>query len=324
MNPAQKDYYAALGVPETASKQEIRKAHRTLVRTHHPDVNGGDKAAEQRFKDVQEAYDVLGDEAKRAEYDELRRNPFGRGEVGGFEGFGAPGRAGGTRYYQAPDGTHVRVETAGAGPDGGFVFNDGGFGGVGGIFSQFFGGGGEPGSASGRRARPRDTEAVLRLSFEEALHGGPREIRLPTGEAVRLNVPKGARSGLRLRLPKRGAGDAERGDLYIDVEVGPHPRFRRDGDDLYTAERISAVEAMLGTSRMVTNAYGQTVRLKIPPGTQPGRTLRLREQGVHTNSHTGDLLVEISVHVPSDLGDDALAELQAWAEKHGLAGESGA
>lgn len=330
MNPATKDFYAVLGVPETASAKEIKKAYRRLAREHHPDKNAGDPEAERRFKEVQEAYDVLGDEARRKEYDGLRKNPYGGGAEGfgasGFGGFSGGGRNGGTRYYQTPDGTYVRVETSGAGPDGGFVFNDGGFGGVGDVFSQFFGGGAENGSpfergASRRSSRrgTRDAEAVLRLPFEDALRGGPREVTLPGGETVRLNVPKGVRPGTRLRLPDRGPDrGGARGDLYVTVEVEPDPRFRREGNDLYTTERVSAVEAMLGTSRTVRTPYGTSVRLKIPPGTQPGRSLRLRGQGVQTEKGTGDLYVGVAVTVPEHLGAEARRELKAWAETHGL------
>ena len=225
------------------------------------------------------------------------------------------GRDGGTRFYRRPDGTFVRVETSGAGPHGEFVFNDADFGGVGDIFSQFFGGGKRQ---SEGRPVSRDIESVLRLSFDEALHGGKREVTLPEGETVRINIPRGVRSGTRIRLKGHGAPSekGQRGDLFIVFDVSPHPRFRRGGDDLYVTERINAVEAMLGGTQTITNAYGQEVRIKVAPGTQSGRKLRLRGQGVETEKHTGDLYVELEVFVPDNLSDEAKKELEAWAEKH--------
>ncbi len=312
---AKKNYYEVLGVSEEASADEIKKAYRKLARKYHPDRNPGDAEAEERFKEVQEAYEVLSDEERRREYDRLRKDPFA-GQ--GFGGFAGAGREGGARYYRAPDGTYVRVETTGAGPEADFIFSDSDFGGVGDIFSQFFGRSERGGR---RRARGgRDIESVLRLSFEDALRGGPHEITLPNGETVRLNIPQGVRSGFKIRLKGKGepGPDGRNGDLYVVFEVQPHPRFRREGDDLLVTERISAIEAMLGTERRITNAYGKTIKVKIPPGTQPGHTLRLRGQGVQTPKGTGDLLVTVEVTVPEHLSEEAREELKAWATKHGL------
>ncbi len=309
---AKKNYYEVLGVPEDASADEIKKAYRKLARQYHPDRNQGKPDAEERFKEIQEAYEVLSDEARRREYDQLRKDPFA-GQ--GFGGFAGPGREGGARFYRTPDGTYVRVETTGAGPNADFIFNDSEFGG-GDLFSQFF-----SERRGRRRARGgRDIESVLRLSFEDALRGGQREITLPNGETVRLKIPEGVRSGFKIRLKGKGepGPDGHNGDLYVVFEVEPHPRFRREGDDLIVTERISAIEAMLGTERRITNAYGKTIKVRIPPGTQPGHTLRLRGQGVKTPKGAGDLLVTIEVTVPDLLSEEAREELKAWATKHGL------
>ncbi len=310
---AKKNYYEVLGVPEDAPADEIKKAYRKLARQYHPDRNPGDPEAEERFKEIQEAYEVLGNEERRREYDRLRKDPFA-GQ--GFGGFAGAGREGGARFYRTPDGTYVRVETAGAGPNADFIFNDSDFGGAGDLFSQFFS------ERRGRRSpqRGRDVESVLRLSFEDALRGGQREITLPNGETVRLKVPEGVRSGFKIRLKGKGepGPDGRHGDLYVIFEVAPHPRFRREGDNLIVTERISAVEAMLGTERRITNAYGKTIKVKIPPGTQPGHTLRLRGQGVKTPKGRGDLLVTVEVTVPEHLSEEAREELKAWATKHGL------
>ncbi|RMH61413.1 MAG: J domain-containing protein [Bacteroidetes bacterium] len=324
--PAIKDYYKVLGLSEDASEAEIKKAYRKLARQYHPDRNPDNPEAEERFKEVQEAYDVLGDAQRRAEYDRQRKDPFAGSP---FSGFSGAGREGGARFYRAPDGTYVRVETAGSGPDAGFIFGDeDGFGGIGDLFSSLFGEReprrSDPFASRGRRRSGRtpgrDVEATLRLSFDEALQGGKRTVTLPTGETVRIDVPRGVRPGLKVRLRGRGqpGTDGRRGDLYITFEVEPHPRFRREGDDLHVTEHINAVEAMLGTSRRIENAYGKKVRLNIPAGTQPGDVLRLRGQGVETDKGKGDLLVRIVVDVPRDLSEEARTALRDWARTHGV------
>ena len=318
--PPPPDHYATLGVAEDASAKEIKKAFRKLAQEYHPDRNAGDPAAEERFKEVQSAYDVVGDETKRRAYDQARRDPFGgRYEGTPFDGFGGPDGAGG-RFYRAPDGTYVRVDATGAGPgfdDDAFTF--GGGGGLGGIFDQFFGGGGS-GEAAYRGGR--DVESTVRLSFEDALEGGKREFATPSGETVRITVPKGVRDGLKIKMAGRGeppaSGRGEPGDLFITFQVTPSARFRRDGDDLVATETITAVEALLGTTREVETAYGKTVRLRIKPGTQPGARLRVKGQGVQTAKGTGDLYVEVAVTVPT-LSEAARAGLTEWAEREGLA-----
>lgn len=317
--PPVTDYYAVLGVDEDASAKDIKTAYRKLAQQYHPDRNAGDEAAEERFKEVQEAYDTLGDETKRKAYDRARRDPYGgRFQGAPFEGFA--GNAGGGRYYRAPDGTYVRVDATGAGPGATEDFVFGGGGGLGSIFDQFFGGGGGAGEAQARGGR--DVEATVRLTFEEALAGGSREFTTPSGEPVRIKVPEGVRDGFKIRLPGRGepspSGRGEPGDLFVTFRVTPDARFRRDGDDLVTTETVTAVEAMLGTTREVRTAYGQTVRLKVKPGTQPGTRLRVRGQGVRTGEGAGDLYVEVEVSVPT-LSESAQAGLRQWAEGEGLA-----
>lgn len=319
--PATTDFYSILGVDEDASAKEIKTAYRQLARDLHPDRNPDNPEAEEKFKAVQEAYETLGDETKRKTYDRARRNPFGGTFDGSAFGGGSPFGSGGGRVYRAPDGTYVRVDGAGAGPGMGgedeYVF--GGGSGLGGIFDQMFGGGGGP---EPRYRGGRDVDATLRLSFEEALEGGPSEFRTSGGETVRITIPKGVRNGFKIRLRGKGdpapGGRGEPGDLYITFHVTPDARFRRDGDDLYTTESVTAIEAMLGTTRSVKTAYGKTVRLTIPPGTQPGATLRVKGQGVKTASSTGHLYVELDVTTPK-LSDDQRESLREWAEANGLA-----
>ncbi|MEP0548061.1 MAG: J domain-containing protein [Rhodothermales bacterium] len=320
------DYYKTLGVGEDASQAEIKKAYRKLARDHHPDRNPDNPDAEERFKKIQEAYDTLGDEAKRKQFDQMRRDPFAGRD---FRGFGGGDPSGG-RFYRTPDGTYVRVESTGFGPDEGYQFADegpSGLGGLGDLFGQFFGGGGgrgPAGAASGQRRPPReaprggDIETRLSISFDEALNGGKTEVSLPDGEKVRITIPKGVEDGRKVRLRGRGqpGPTGQRGDLYLTFEVKPSPRFRREGNDLTTTETINVAEAMLGTTRAITTAYGSTVKVTIPPGTQPGERLRLRGQGVKSDDGAGALYVEIAVTVPSSLSDEA--RLRAWAEAEGL------
>lgn len=330
--PTTQDYYDVLGVDRDASQKEIKKAYRKLAQQYHPDRNPDDSDAEERFKEVQEAYDVLGDEEKRKQYDRGGRNPFGgRGSAGGSNPFG-----GGRNPFG--EGTRVRFEQRGRGDDPfsemfGGAGGPGGGGGLGDILGQFFGGGGAAGAGRRQRQRgrggrqrrqqrqgARDTETTLRLSFEQALEGGPTQVRLPGGETARIKIPKGARPGMKIRLRGRGKKDAagRQGDLYVTFRVADHPRFERRGDDLHLTAEVGVFEALLGTERQIENAYGKKIRLRIPPGTQPGASFRLEGQGVETEKTTGDLYVEIDVRIPEDLTDEQRETLEAAAEEAGL------
>lgn len=312
--PQTKDYYDILGVDEDASSSEIKKAYRSLARKHHPDRNPDDANAEERFKEIQEAYSVLSDDEKRRQYDQRRK--FGGGFGNGF-------RSGG-------GGPEVRFEQGN--------FEDmfggrGGGGGMGDIFESFFGGGGGGGRRQRARtqdpfqqqrrqqgARGKDVETSLRISFREALEGGKRQVKLPGGETIRLKVPQGVRDGYKVRLRGRGQQGprGQAGDLYVTFRVGDHPRFRRKGDDVYLTESISAFEAMLGTSREIPTPYGQKIKLSMPAGSQPGEKLRLKGQGVKTGDGQGDLYVELDVQIPENLTDAQRDALQSAAEEAGL------
>jgi len=323
--PETKDLYDVLGVDEDASKEEIKKAYRTLARKHHPDRNPDDPNAEEKFKKIQKAYSILSDEEKRQQYDAQRR--FGGG------GFGGPNGGRGS-WSQGSGGPEIRFE------QGNFddVFGRGG--GLGDIFESFFGGRGGSGATRGqdpfrqqrggqRRGRGRqrsrqpsgqDIETTLRLSFEEALEGGRKQVELPTGESIRLKIPDGVRDGTKIRLRGRGqAGPTgERGDLYVTFDVGDHPRFRRKGDDIHLTETVDVFEALFGTERRIPTPYGQRIKVTIPAGTQPGEKLRLRGQGVKTDDRQGDLYVEVDVEVPTDLTDEQRTILREAADEAGL------
>lgn len=303
--PDLKDYYEILGVGENASSDEIKKAYRKLAQEYHPDKNPDQPEAEEKFKAVQEAYSVLSDPDQRKQYDARRKNPFG-----GFgNGFGSQG---GT-YERWGDGTHVRFEAP---------FDDGG-GGFGDLFSRFFGGGeaADPFTERRtRRSRGADLETTLNISFDQALKGGKTEVKLPDGATVRLDIPKGVDSGLKIRLKGRGAKGpgGERGDLYVTFQVAPHPKFKREGKDLLMPVEVNPFEAMFGTTRRVRTPYGKQIKVPIPGGTQPGERLRLRGQGVEAKDGTGDLYVEVVVRIPKKLSAEKETALKEAAKKAGL------
>ncbi|MEM8598380.1 MAG: J domain-containing protein [Bacteroidota bacterium] len=329
------NYYETLGVAERASAADLKKAYRRLAREHHPDRNPDNPEAEERFKEVQQAYEVLGDEEKRKKYDRFRANPHAFGGMdpnsgaNPFGGAGSPFGGQDVRFSRGPDGS-IRFESAGSAAPNmedllASLFGGGSpFGRQAGFTGAPFGGGSFGNArASGPRG-PQATETRMRLSFDEALTGGKREVTLPGGETVRLTIPQGVADGTKIRLRGRGTPDAsgQRGDLFITFDVAASPRFRREGDDLHLTETITAVEAMLGTERRIETAQGRAIKLKVPAGTQPGHRLRLRGQGVQTATATGDLYVSFVVTTPA-LSDKARADLQNWAEKHGLDGSVG-
>ncbi|NNE68749.1 MAG: J domain-containing protein [Rhodothermales bacterium] len=308
--PAIKDYYKILGIGESASADEIKKAYRALARKHHPDRNQSDTAAEERFKEIQEAYETLSDAKKRVQYDRARKNPFGA------SGFGEAFSTGqGGRYYRAPDGTYVRMDRgarSGSGQFGGFSGQEPPLGGIGDLFGRFFGGDGDPMTAS-RRVEP-ETEVVL--TFEEALEGGKVELSLPDGAKIRVPFPKGVEDGYKVRLKRKSNGQTK--ELYVRFRVSPGTDYRREGHDLHTRVEVTAFEAMLGASRSLVTPHGRKLKLTIPKGTQPGERLRLRNQGVETEKDMGDLLVEIVVTIPKGLTRFEEEELRKAAEKANL------
>lgn len=328
--PQTKDLYDVLGVDEDASQEEIKKTYRKLARKYHPDRNPDDPNAEEKFKEIQKAYSILSDEEKREQYDTQRRFGGGAGGFGG--GRGSWGQSGGGPEVHFEQGSFEDV-----------FGGRGGAGGLGDIFESFFGGAAGGTGTRGRdpfgrqqqrqqqqRQRQRrqrrgrqggqDIETTLRLSFREALEGGRRKIELPTGESIRLNIPKGVRNGYKIRLKGRGqAGPTgQRGDLYVTFEVGDHPRFDRKGDDIHLTETIGLFDAVFGTERRIPTPYGQHLKLSIPPGTQPGEKLRLKGQGVKTEDGQGDLYVEIDVDIPENLTAKQREILREAAEEANL------
>jgi curved DNA-binding protein len=305
------DYYATLGVPRTASEKDIKNSFRRLARKHHPDVNPGDASAEARFKEINEANEVLSDPEKRRKYDTYgpeweQYEAWERAGRPGAPPGSSPSGPGGGGFRQAgrPD---VEYRTMSA-EDLEDLFGDSE------PFSDFYhdmfgrrGGGGAGGRAQPRPRRGSDLEAQTTITLEEAYTGTTRtlEIAQPDGSARRLQIriPPGVREGARVRAaaqgsPGRSGGSA--GDLYIRVHVLPHPRFRREGDDLHVRVPVPLDAALLGGEVDVPTLDGRTVRLSVPEGTQNGARLRLRGKGMprmNGGGH-GDLIAEVDVRLP--------------------------
>ena len=316
-----RDYYETLGVPRDASEQDIRKAYRKLARENHPDVNK-DPEAEERFKEISEAYEVLRDPEKREKYDRFGQNWKAGQDVSGaqgfegFEGFdfGGADRAGGVQF------------DFGGGGDTGFGdfsdFFDGMFGARGGRagrrggFGAGFGGGG--GGANGFATRGADQEATIELTLEEAARGGKRKITLGDGRDYEVTIPRGVKDGQRIRLAGEGGGGAgggQRGDLFLRVRLKPHPRFRVDGRDLFTDLPVTAPEAALGADVEIETLTGETPRVKVPPGSSCGRKLRLRGQGMPgSRGDAGDLYANIKIEVPKQLSPEEREAFERLAQ----------
>ncbi len=305
-----KDYYQTLGVAKSASQDEIRKAFRKLARQYHPDVAKDKKTAEAKFKEINEANEVLGDPEKRKKYDEL----------------GADWERGGSQ--RPPPGWGMG--------GGGFEGGDFHFGGTGfsDFFEQFFSGGraargrgtarnpfGGFGAQEGPE-RGEDVEADLLVNIEEALHGAKKKISFRRNgnskvETYEVKIPKGVREGQRIRLAGQGEAGSHKnlaGDLYLRVRFAQHPDYRVEGSDLIQDLELPVSKAVLGTEVTITTPDG-AARLKIPAGTQPGRKFRLKGRGMPTGpSARGDFYVVIEVSLPTELSAEARKHWEALAE----------
>lgn len=287
-----KDYYKTLGVARGASAKEIKAAYRRLARKHHPDVNPGNAAAEARFKEVNEAHDVLSDPDKRKRYDELGAN-WDTFRQAPPPGGGRPGAG----SYRVEFGDEV----------GGFsdFFRTFFSGGGGGGFGRAAGGAGLEDLFEHGRAAPAAEEAPVELTLEELLSGTTRTLELERGATPRrvdVKIPPGVREGSRVRVPARAVGPG-RGDVFLRVHVRQHARFERRDDDLHVTVKVPLTTAVLGGEVQVPTLDG-SLNIKVPAATPNGRTFRLRGQGLPKGQggERGDLLAELSVELPKSVG----------------------
>jgi curved DNA-binding protein len=298
MTVGYKDYYSTLGVPRDASREDIRRAYRKLARKYHPDLNK-EAGAEDRFKEISEAYEVLKDPQKRRKYDQLGS----RWEEG--------------QDFKPPPGGDFHFE---GGPAGGGAFHSG-EGDFSDFFESLFGGGFRQAPAGGGRdpfagrRRSMDLEAVLRISLEDAYRGATKSITLesrhpPDGGGAaaprrfEVKIPRGVLPGQKIRLAGQGGAGSKEGaggDLYLQIEIDPHPRFRLEGRHLHTDLDLAPWEAALGAQVPVTSLDG-TVTLTVPKGTQSGQKLRLRGKGMpNPRGGGGDLFATVRIKVPKRL-----------------------
>jgi molecular chaperone DnaJ len=283
----EKDFYAILGVDKKAAADEIKKKYRSLARELHPDKTKGDDALEEKFKAVSEAYDILSDSKKRAEYDEAR-SLF---ERGGFRGpMGGQGQGG--------DFSDLF---------GGGSPND--------IFANLFGGGGV--RRGPRKGQDLQTESTI--TFKESVFGTTLELKLSTDggkpQTITARVPAGVNDGAKIRVKGKGApGEAGPGDLFILLHVRPHPIFSRKAENILLTLPVTFVEATLGADIKVPTLDGEEVTVRLAPGTPNGRTLRVKGRGIKKGSVTGDLLATIDVQVPQKIEGEAAEALKKFAE----------
>lgn len=327
-----KDYYQTLGVTKSASEKEIKQAFRKLARKFHPDVNPGDKSSETKFKEINEAYEVLGDPAKRRKYDDLGANwrmyeqaqqqgqPWpGGAPFGGF-GEGAGGgtwtiNMGGPGGYRTMSEEEMHELFGNEDP-----FSD--------FFRTFFGGGAAREGARGRQTRAprshkgRDIEHEVELTLEEAYHGATRRISIKQGghaRSVDVRIPPGVKDGSRVRAAgegESGSNGGMAGDLYLRVKIRPHPVFERKGNDLHAKVPVSVTTAVLGGEAQVPTITG-AVRLKIPETTQSGQVFRLKGHGmpaVGKPDERGDLYATVEVQLPRSLTKDQRHHYEALAK----------
>lgn len=292
-----KDYYKILGVDKRASEREIKRAYRKLARQYHPDVNPGDKRAEEKFKVINEAHEVLSDPEKRRKYDQLGSSYFRWQQRGGDpRGFDWS-----QWFTQQPGGGRTRVEFG----DLDDLFSRGSFSD---FFQTIFGGaGGRPRSGRPVRQKGRDYEQPVEITLEEVAHGAQRVLE-SDGERITVRIPPGVKTGSKVRVAGKGGpgiGGGPPGELYLKVTVAKHPIFERKGDDLHCDAPLDLYTAVLGGEAEVPTLDGR-VRLKIPAGTQGGRTFRLKGKGMpnlRDRQKRGDLYARIKITVPTKISE---------------------
>ena len=356
--PNEKDLYAILGIKRDADASQIKKAYRKLAKKYHPDSNAGNAEAEKKFKDISEANSILGDEEKRKIYDEYGYAAFesgmdpkeyakrmeeakkagfggfgggfgggsGFGGFEGFEGFGGPGTSGRSGTFRGKDGSYTS-----------FHFEGGDGGGYSSIFEQLFKNAGaansggrragydgfSSGSSSWRAAENLDAEFPVTISFEEAVLGCDRSIRLQKADGsgtqtLRVHIPAGIDNGKSVRLRGKGnisADGSRKGDLLLKVTVLESKEFTRNGKDIYATVNVPFMTAVLGGEAEVRMPNGKKIVCKIPKGTDAGKKIRIRGKGIHaekSSAQPGDLYVNVQIQVPKDLTDAEIRKLREF------------
>jgi molecular chaperone DnaJ len=342
----EKDFYSVLGVAQSATADDVKKAYRKLARKHHPDANPGDNSAEKRFKEIGEAYAVLSDPEQRQQYDAIRSMARGGARFTAGGGGPAGGAAGGAGFEDllgnlfgggggGGGGARTRVRYTGAGAPGGTpggspIFEDL----LNGMFTQpgapTGGGAYGPGAGTGGFGTPygphkgEDLSAQTTLTFRQAMEGALLSLRVDDPyqgtRTITARIPAGVRNGQKVRLRGKGrpsevGGDP--GDLVVQVSVEPHPVFTIDGPDVRITVPVTFTEAVFGAQIEVPTPDGGRVKVKVPAGTPSGRTLRVRGRGVKAAKRTGDLLVSVQVAVPQRVDGKAKEALESFAEAIG-------
>jgi len=313
-----KNLYELLGIKKGASKEDIKRAFRKMARKYHPDVNPGDKNAEEKFKEINQAYQILMDDEKRKMYDQFgvidgdpSSSPFqGRAGPGGTYTYYTTGGPGGfdfseifSRVGGRGSGVHVNV--------GDFdFFND-----LGDIFDVFTGARSTRGRKKTRRPRAgEDLRYTMEISLEEAFHGGEQRISFQDpitnkNKTLTIKIPRGIADGQKLRLAGEGMpgiNNGPPGDLYVVIKIRPHPIFKREGNDLLVKIPIKLTDAVLGTKIRIPNIENEKITITIPPGTQPNQKFRVKGKGFHIlkSSERGNLIVETIVKIPKKLNSE--------------------
>lgn len=292
------DLYAILGVPKTAKADEIRSAYRKLAKQSHPDLHPGDSAAEDTFKSISAAYDILGDEDKRARYD--------RGEI---DATGAETHPGGF-YKQHADAGGPRQYTSSAGYEDFADLND--------VFSDLFSRGGGPQQGRNFSMRGGDVQYALSVDFVDAAKGAKKRITLPTGQSLDVSIPEGMADGQTLRLKGKGQpglGNGPTGDALVTISVKPHRVFKRQDANILIDLPISLPEATLG-GRVEVPTLSGAVTMTVPKGANSGTVLRLKGKGLKAKGKTGDQLVTLKVVMPEKVDEDLSTFMAEWQTTH--------
>ncbi|MBN1218932.1 MAG: J domain-containing protein [Anaerolineae bacterium] len=305
-----KDYYKILGVDKNASTDEIKKAYRKLARKYHPDVNPGDEKAEGKFKEINEANEVLTDPENRAKYDRLGTSWNAYQRTGGTGGFDWGQWVSG---FDTGSGGYVDLNDFLSGLRGS---RSGGFSD---FFEAIFG---SMGQARPAPRRGQDYHQQIEISLDEAFKGTSRVLNIGD-RRIKVKIPKGAKTGTKVRVRGEGAtgqGEGGKGDLYLEIKVAGHPSYERVGDDLYAELPVDLYTAILGGEAIVPTFRGK-VKLKIPPETQSGRTFRLRGQGMPRlgqDEERGDLYAKVMVQLPKNLTPEEIELFEELADIRGL------